>query len=117
MKYMMLINLGPKARDWRNLTDEERSALQSGFQALNQTPGVTPGIGLAPPETATTVRVQDGKTLVTDGPFVDAKESLNGYLTFEADDLDAAIEVASKVPAASLGGAIEIRPTQDWSGS
>ena len=117
MKYMMLINLGPKARDWRNLTEDERTALQSGFQALNQTPGVTPGIGLAPPETATTVRVQDGKTLTTDGPYVETKEALDGFFTFEADDLDAAIEVASKVPAASLGGAIEIRPTQDWSGS
>jgi hypothetical protein len=99
MKYMMLINLGPKARDWQSLTEEERNALQAGFQALNQTPGVTPGIGLAPPETATTVRVQDGKTLTTDGPY------------------DAAIEVAAKVPAASLGGAIEIRPTQDWTQS
>ena len=48
MKYMMLINLGPKARDWTQLTEEERGALQAGFQALNETPGVTPGIGLAP---------------------------------------------------------------------
>ena len=113
MKYMMLINLGPKARDWRSLTEEERGALQTGFEALNQ----TPGIGLAPPETATTVRVQDGKTLTTDGPYVETKEALDGFFTFEADDLDAAIEVASKVPAASMGGAIEIRPTQDWTQS
>ena len=117
MKYMMLINLGPKARDWRNLTDEERQQLQQGFQALNATPGVSPGIGLAPPETATTVRVQDGKTLTTDGPFVETKEALDGFFTFEADDLDAAIELAARVPAASLGGAIEIRPTQDWTQS
>jgi hypothetical protein len=117
MKYMMLINLGPKARDFASLSDDERSALQTGFQALNQTPGVTPGIGLAPPETATTVRVQDGKTLTTDGPYVETKEALDGFFTFEADDLDAAIEVASKVPAASVGGAIEIRPTMEWSGS
>jgi hypothetical protein len=117
MKYMMLINLGPKARDWRNLTEEESKALAEGFQALNATPGVTPGIGLAPPETATTVRVQDGKTLTTDGPFVETKEALDGFFTFEADDLDAAIEVASRVPAVSMGGAIEIRPTQDWTQS
>jgi hypothetical protein len=117
VKYMMLINLGPKARDWKSLSEDEQKALQAGFQALNQTPGVTPGIGLAPPETATTVRVQNGKTLTTDGPFVETKEALDGYFTFEADDLDAAIEVASKVPAASLGGAIEIRPTVEWSQS
>lgn len=117
MKYMMLINLGPKARDWQSLSEEERTSLQEGFQTLNQTSGVTPGIGLAPPETATTVRVQDGQVLTTDGPYVETKEALDGFFTFEADDLDAAIEVAAKVPAAFLGGAIEIRPTQDWTQS
>ena len=114
MKYMMLINLGPEAR---GLAEPPRGraedGLQAGLQALNQTPGVTPGMGLAPPETATTVRVQDGKTLTTDGPYVETKEALDGYFVLEADDLDAAIEVAANVPAASMGGAIEIRPTQD----
>jgi hypothetical protein len=114
MKYMMLINLGPQARDWKSLSEEEQKQIAAGWQALNQTPGVTPGIGLAPPETATTVRVQDGKTLTTDGPFVETKEALDGFFTFEAEDLDAAIELASKVPAVSMGGAIEIRPTQQW---
>ena len=78
-----------------------------------QTPGVTPGLGLAAPETATTVRVDDGKTLTTDGPFVAVKEALGGYLFFEADDLDAAIELAARIPAARLGGAIEIRPVKE----
>ena len=59
---------------------------------------------MAPPATATTVRVQDGKTLTTDGPYVETKEALDGFFTLEADDLDAAIEVASRVPAASMGG-------------
>ncbi|HWX96417.1 MAG TPA: YciI family protein, partial [Solirubrobacteraceae bacterium] len=63
-----------------------------------------------PPETATTVRVQDGKTLSTDGPFVEVKEAIGGYLFFEADDLDAAIELASQIPAARMGGAVEVRP-------
>ena len=62
------------------------------------------------PETATTVRVEDGEVLTTDGPFVAIKEALGGYFVFEADDLDAAIEMASRVPSARLGGAIEIRP-------
>jgi hypothetical protein len=61
--------------------------------------------------------VHDGKTLTTDGPYVATKEALDGFFTFEAEDLDAAIEVAAKVPAASLGGAIEIRPTKDWTQS
>ncbi len=60
------------------------------------------------------MRVQDGRTLTTDGPFVELKEALGGYFIFEADDLDAAIELAAKVPAASMGGAIEIRPIQEW---
>jgi hypothetical protein len=69
---------------------------------------------MAEPETATTVRVQDGRTLTTDGPFVDTKEALGGYLFYEADDLDAAIALAARVPAARLGGAVEIRPTREW---
>ena len=60
------------------------------------------------------MRVQDGRTLTTDGPFVELKEALGGYFIFEADDLDAAIAVAAKVPAASMGGGIEIRPIQEW---
>ena len=75
---------------------------------------MTPGQAMAAAETATTVRVQDGKTLTTDGPFAEIKEAIGGYFIFEADDLDAAIEVASRVPAARLGGAIEIRPAQEW---
>jgi hypothetical protein len=75
---------------------------------------VTPGEGLGEPATATTVRVQDGKTLTTDGPFVETKEALGGYFFFDADDLDAAIELAARIPAARLGGAIEIRPIVQW---
>ena len=115
MKYMLLINQGdaPTPRDpeaWATLSDDEQQAIYAAYKAVNETPGVTPGNGLQPPETATTVRVQDGKTVTTDGPFVDTKESINGYLIYEADDLDAAIELASRIPAARLGGAIEVRP-------
>jgi hypothetical protein len=119
MKYMMLIHQGttPTPYDqeaWGKLSQEEQGAVFAAYKAVNETPGVTPGLGLQPPETATTVRVQDGTTLTTDGPFVELKEALGGYLIFEADDLDAAIELASKIPAASMGGAIEIRPIQEW---
>jgi hypothetical protein len=114
MKYMLLINLGPKARDFKNLPEEEQKTIAAGWQAINQTPGVTPGTQLQPPEMATTVRVQDGKTLTTDGPFVETKEALDGFCMFEAEDLDAAIELASRIPAASMGGAIEVRPIAEW---
>jgi hypothetical protein len=65
---------------------------------------------LQPVETATTVRVQDGQTLTTDGPFADTKEVFAGYYVYEAGDLDEAVQVASRVPAARIGGAVEVRP-------
>ena len=117
MKYMLLINLGPKARDFKSFTEEEQKVIAAGWQAINETPGVTPGNQLQPPETATTVRAQDGRTLTTDGPYVETKEALDGYCMFEADDLDAAIELAARIPAVNMGGAIEIRPIVEWSQS
>jgi hypothetical protein len=119
VKYMMLIHQGstptPNEPDaWSRLSQDEQRAVYEDYQAINQTPGVTTGLGLAPPETATTVRVQDGRVLTTDGPFVAVKEALGGWFVFEADDLDAAIEIASRVPAARLGGGVEIRPVAEW---
>jgi hypothetical protein len=114
MKYLLLIHQGttplPGTDAWEGLSEEERGAVYADYKALNETPGVTPGLQLQPPETATTVRVQDGRTLTTDGPFVELKEAVGGWLVFEADDLDAAIELAARIPAARLGGAIEVRP-------
>ena len=114
MKYLLLIHQGdtptPQTEEWERRSPDEQKAVYSDYQAINQTPGVTPGQWLQPPDAATTVRVQDGKTLTTDGPFVAVKEALGGYLFFEADDLDAAIELASRIPAARLGGAVEVRP-------
>jgi hypothetical protein len=120
MKYMLLIHQGeaPTPRspeDWGRLSKEEQEAVYRDYQAINQTPGVTSGLQLQPPEAATTVRIQDGQTLITDGPFVAVKEALGGYLVFEADDIDAAIELASRIPAARLGGAVEVRPiAEGW---
>ncbi|HVP01703.1 MAG TPA: YciI family protein [Solirubrobacteraceae bacterium] len=119
MRYMLLIHQGdaPTPLDpeaWASLSEEERRAVQDDYRAVSATAGVTPGLGLQPPETATTVRVQDGRTLTTDGPFVEAKEAIGGYLVFEADDLDAAIELAARIPAARLGGAVEVRPVMEW---
>lgn len=119
MKYMLLIHQGttPTPLDpdaWATLSEEEQQQVYADYGAVNATPGVTPGNGLQPPETATTVRVEDGRTLVTDGPFVEVKEALNGYLIYEADDLDAAIALAARIPAARLGGAIEVRPIMEW---
>ena len=115
MKYLLLIQQGetPTPGDpeaWARLSKDEQKAVFADYQAINQTPGVTPGVRMESPEAATTVRVEDGRTLTTDGPFVAIKEALGGYLFFEADDLDAAIELAARIPAARLGGAVEVRP-------
>jgi hypothetical protein len=119
MKYMLLIHQGstPTPRDpeaWNRLSEEEQQAVFADYQAINQNPGVTSGLQLQDPETATTVRVEDGRTLTTDGPFVEIKEAIGGYLIYEADDLDAAIELAARIPAARMGGAIEVRPIAEW---
>jgi hypothetical protein len=118
MKYMLLIHQGtaptPRSDEWESLSEAEQKEVYSAYRAINDTPGVSPGLQLEAPETATTVRVQDGKTLITDGPFVEIKEAIGGYLLFEADDLDAAIELASRIPAARMGGAIEVRPIVEW---
>jgi hypothetical protein len=116
MKYMLLIHQGdtpvPGTPEWDRLSEDEQKQVYTDYQAVNQTSGVTPGVRMSGPDTATTVRVEGGETLTTDGPFVAVKEALGGYLFFEADDLDAAIEVASRIPAARMGGAIEIRPLE-----
>jgi hypothetical protein len=116
MKYMLLIQQGetPTPDDpeaWARLSKDQQHAVYNDYVEINQTPGVTPSdVRMQPPDTATTVRVQDGKTLTTDGPFVEIKEALGGYLFFEAGDLDAAIELAARIPAARMGGAVEVRP-------
>jgi hypothetical protein len=117
MKYMLLIHQGetplPGTREWERLTDDEQRQVYADYEAINSTPGVTPGAWMESPETATTVRVENGQALTTDGPFVAVKEALGGYLFYEAGDLDAAIELAARIPAARLGGAVEIRPLRE----
>lgn len=114
MKYMLLIHPGTAPRpgmpEWDDLSEAERNQVYADYQALGETPGVTAGERLQGPESATTVRVEGGEALVTDGPFAETKEALGGWAMFEADDLDAAIELAARIPAARMGGGVEIRP-------
>ncbi len=108
MQYALLIYVAPGSYD--HLSDEERSRVSGEYVALAQDDRVVGGAQLQPVETATTVRVQDGQALTTDGPFADTKEVFGGYYVFEADDLDAALEVAARIPAARMGGSVEVRP-------
>ena len=118
MKHVLLISQGttplPGTAEWEALPEREQQRVYADYAALNEVPGISPGLPLGLPDDATTVRVQDGRTLVTDGPFAETKEAVGGWFVLEADDLDAALEVAARVPAARLGGAIEIRPVQTY---
>jgi hypothetical protein len=108
MKYAMLINVEPDYVE--ALAEGEQQAVFAEYTALAEDSRARGGAQLQPIETATTVRVQDGQTLTTDGPFADTKEVFVGYYVFEAESLDEAIELAARIPAARLGGAIEVRP-------
>jgi hypothetical protein len=110
MRYLLQIYDGGASEHDAPLAAEEEQAIVDEYLALGDLPGVVDGQQLRPVETATTVRVQDGRTLLSDGPFVEAKEHLGGYLVVEADELDVALEIAARVPAARMGGAIEVRP-------
>jgi hypothetical protein len=111
MKFLLFIHQHLTPEDVAALPEDERNALYAAWGAVNETPGVTPGQQLAPAPDARTVRGDgNGGAIVTDGPFAETKEAIGGYLFFEADDMDAAVELAGRVPAVLRGGAIEVRP-------
>ena len=107
MKYALLNYASPETRD---LPEDQLQSVIGEYQAILEEPGVLDGMALQGTESATTVRVQDGETLLSDGPFVDAKEYLGGIYVLEADNLDEATAIAARVPAARMGGAVEVRP-------
>jgi hypothetical protein len=108
MKY--LLQIYPAAGEFERLSEDEQNAVVGEYDAISQSPGVIGGEQLQPLETATTVRVENGQALLTDGPFIEAKEHLGGYYVVDADDLDVALEIAARIPAARMGGAVEVRP-------
>jgi hypothetical protein len=103
MKYALLIYSSEAGDGFDRLPEAE-------YYAISELPGTFGGAQLQPAATATTVRVEDGQTLTTDGPFTDTKEVLGGFYLFEADGIDAALDVASRIPAARMGGSVEVRP-------
>ena len=110
MRYALLIYPGESAAIAERLPEDEQRAITGEYLALRDLPGVFGGARLQPPESATTVREEDGRTLTTDGPFANTKEILGGLFLLEADDLDAALDVAARIPAVRLGGTVEVRP-------
>ena len=118
MEFVLLIYQGttplPNTPEWDTLPKDEQQAVYADYAALNQDARVTGGPPLGLPEHARTVRVENGTTLATDGPYVDTKGAVGGFLVMEADDIDAAVELAARIPAARHGGAIEIRPVAKY---
>ena len=108
MQYAVLIYEKPGAYD--GLDGDARAAVTAEYMAIMGDERIVGGAQLQPPDTATTVRVKDGEDLITDGPFADTKEVFGGYYVLEAGDLDAALALARRIPAARLGGAVEVRP-------
>ena len=110
MKYILLIYSDETADGYAALSEAEQQAITAEYFAISDLPGTLDGAQLQPGATATTVRVDGGSTLTTDGPFAETKETLGGFDLIEADDLDAALDVAARIPAARLGGSVEVRP-------
>jgi hypothetical protein len=112
MHYALLIYERPA--NYEGLGDDERRALTAEYVAVGEDPAIVGSAHLQPTSMATSVRVADGETLVTDGPFADTKDVFGGYYVIEADDLDGAIALAARVPAARMGGVVEIRPVRGF---
>jgi hypothetical protein len=115
MKYALLIYSGEAPGQWEALPEEERNSIMGEYYAISAAPGTLGGEQLQPSSTATTVRVANGETLTTDGPFAETKEALGGFFLIEAADLDAALAVAGRIPAARMGGCVEVRPIVEMS--
>ena len=111
MKYMLLIHDDEKA--WAKLTEGERGRIYAEYgqfgQSVKASGNYLAGAQLQPTTMATSVRVREGKRLVTDGPFAETREQLGGYYLIEAKDLDEAIGIAARIPSAKVG-TIEVRP-------
>jgi len=104
MQYMLLIYVPSDGSQ-----QAESSAWGEYTQVLQESGAMVAGDGLQPGDTASTVRVRDGETLVTDGPFAETKELLAGYYLIDVDDLDAALAWAAKMPNIAFGS-VEVRP-------
>ena len=116
MKFVLLIYQGttplPGSDRWKALSDAEQKTIYADYAEINKTAGVTPGLPLGLPDAAKTVRVREGKVQVQNGPAL--SEGAGGYFVFEAETIDAAIALAARVPAARLGGAVEVRPAEQY---
>ena len=118
MQYALLIYQGttplPNTDAWEALPAGEQQQIYADYAAINKNPAISPGLPLGVPAEAKTVRVENGRVVASDGPFMGVEGAVGGYLVLEADDEAAAIELAATIPAARHGGAIEVRPVEKY---
>jgi hypothetical protein len=108
VKYALFVYDAP--RSWHSVLTEQRHALHSEYHALVELPGVFAHYRFRPPETTTTVRIEEDHVVKSQGPLVDTSETLRALYLFESDDHDAVLELAARTPAVRMGGAVEVRP-------
>ncbi|MGB2953362.1 MAG: YciI family protein [Gaiellaceae bacterium] len=108
MQYALLIY--GSGEGWAKLSEAEQQAQTKQYMEISMSPQTKGGADLGDLTKATTVRVDNGRTLTTDGPFAETKEYLGGFYLVDCNDIDEAIEIAARIPAARTGGAIEVRP-------
>jgi hypothetical protein len=118
MKYLLLLtNQADEVESWKRLSEEEQKRLRAEemprwgelFGWIEQKGLAVEGLELVLPEEARTVRVRDGETLVTDGPYAETREQIGGFFVAESENLDEAIELATRIPVVTKGS-VEIRP-------
>ena len=108
MKYALLVYDVPSS--WHNLSTEQKHALHGEYHAVAAFPGVIGHYRLRPPQTTTTVRVEEDQIVKTEGPLANTGASFRAFYLLESDDHDSVLELAARIPAARMGGAIEVRP-------
>jgi hypothetical protein len=116
MKFVLLVYQGttplPGSDRWEALSDAERKAIYADYAELNKAEGMAPGLPLGLPDAARTVQVRDGKVQIKNGTYL--AEGVGGFSVYEAESMEAAIALAARIPAARLGGAVEIRPAEKY---
>jgi hypothetical protein len=116
MQFVLIVYHGtyplPGSAGWKELSEAEQKGLYAEYAELNKTSGITLRLPPVAPGKATTVQVRDGRAQVKDGPHL--AEGIGGAFVFEAEDLEAAVGLASRIPQARLGGAVEIRPVEKY---
>ena len=118
MQFVLVIYHGnfplPGTPEAESVTEEQKKAIYADFEALNKMKNLTPGVPLGLPENATTVRVVNGSTVSTKGPYLGVRGAVGGYGVVEADNLDDVVAIAARIPQARMGGAVEVRPSAKY---